>query len=134
MEPPRFKTYRADRRAAGNRFGCARVRRGAPAARCIDDGLVMLVRPLVCMARRTTIAFLAHEDLRGPVLKVIEDHDHQCPEPQIFSACWNAGDWGSPPGPPTWMPTPPLLGNSGSGKPGTPCLRMHCALAIAASF
>jgi hypothetical protein len=34
----------------------------------------------------------------------------------------------------SWITDPPLLGNVGSGKLGTPCLRMHCALVIAASF
>src|ERR1019366_7441459 len=60
-------------------------------------------------------------------------HHYQRPGPQTFWAFWNAGDWGLSPGPPIWMPLSLPL-NVGSGGVGTPCLRMHCALAIAASF
>lgn len=53
---------------------------------------------------------------------------------QILLAAWNAGELGSTPGPPIWTKVPPLepLWTVGSGKSGTPCARMHLAIASAA--
>jgi len=54
-------------------------------------------------------------------------------EPQSFWAAWNAGEFGSIPEPPSSTPTPPFgpERNFGSGKFGTPCERMHRAIASA---
>src|SRR5580700_9220847 len=51
-------------------------------------------------------------------------------------AASNAGDCGSTPAPPSWTPIPPPgpLLTVGSGKFGTPCDRMHCAILSAFAF
>ncbi len=50
----------------------------------------------------------------------------------VFTARTNAGELASLPK--VAISTPPLAPNLGSGKPGTPCLRMQRALAIMLAF
>jgi hypothetical protein len=56
------------------------------------------------------------------------------PEWQIFWACWTAGDRRLVPGSFDLDGDPPVLEKVGSGRFGTPCWRVHRALAIAARF
>ena len=65
-----------------------------------------------------------------PLPAVSGRHPRRGGHPHAAWACMNAGDCGSSPARLTEVP--PLLRNVGSGKLGTPCLRMHSALASAA--